>query len=342
MIEVRDEGIILRKTKRSFENEAVLNPACIEKDGIIHMYYRAVAKGNYSTLGYCQLDKNNRVIKRWDKPFMVPEFKYEQHGIEDPRIEKIDDLFYLFYTAYDGKNARIAYAISKDLEKFEKKGLISPSITYDKAEDIFRNSCCLQEKYFLFESFYKEKHGLDVLLWEKDAFLLPKKIKGNFVLFHRVLPGIQIVKFKKFEELKSVGYWKKYLKNLGKNIVLDPKHWFEIRNIGGGCAPIETKKGWLLIYHAVEDSGQGKVYHAAAALIDKNNPLKLISRLNYPLFSPTKPWEKKGMVNNVVFPTSALLKNGRVTVYYGAADKLIAAKSFNLSELLNEFARTKI
>jgi predicted GH43/DUF377 family glycosyl hydrolase len=342
MIEVKDEGIILKRTKRNFENHAVLNPACIEKDGIIHMYYRAVAKGNYSTLGYCQLDAKNKVIERWDKPFMVPEFKYEKQGIEDPRIEKLDNTYYLFYTAYDGKNARIAYAVSQDLKKFEKKGLISPSITYDKAEDVFRNSRCLQEKYFLFESFYKEKHGTGVLLWEKDAFLLPKKIKGKFVLFHRILPGIQIVKFKNFEEIKSVGFWKKYLKNLGKNIVIDPKHWFEIRNIGGGCAPIETKKGWLLIYHAVEDGGKGKVYHAAAALLDKNNPLKLISRLDYPLFSPQESWEKNGVVDNVVFPTSALLKDGRVTVYYGAADKLIAAKSFNLSELLDEFARIKI
>lgn len=341
MIEVKDEGVVLGKTRRKFESNAVLNPACIEKDGIIHMYYRAVAKGNYSTLGYCQLDLKNRVVKRWKKPFMVPEYKYEKHGIEDPRIEKIDDIYYLFYTAYDGINARIAYAVSKDLKKFDKKGLISPTITYDKAEDIFRTSCCLQEKYFLFESYYKEKHGTDVLLWEKDAFLLPKKINGKFVLFHRILPGIQIVYFKDFEEIKSIKFWKRYLKNLGKNIVMDPKHWFEIRNIGGGCAPIETKKGWLLIYHAVEDSGKGKIYHAAAALLDKKNPLKLLSRLDYPLFSPEKSWEKKGNVNNVVFPTSALLKNGRVTVYYGAADKLIAAKSFNLSELLNEFERTK-
>ncbi|MFH1183366.1 MAG: pesticidal protein Cry7Aa [Candidatus Moraniibacteriota bacterium] len=342
MIEIRDEGIILKKTKRDFENNAVLNPACVEKDGITHMFYRAVAKGNFSTLGYCQLDEKNKLIKRCKKPFMVPEFDYEKHGIEDPRIEKLDDKYYLFYTAYDGKNARIAYAVSKDLKKFVKKGLISPSITYDKAEDIFRSSCCLQEKYFLFESFYKEKHGLDVLLWEKDAFLLPKKIKGKFILFHRILPGIQIVAFKDFKELKLVEFWKKYLKNLGKNIVIDPKHWFEIRNIGGGCAPIETKKGWLLIYHAVEDSGKGKVYHAAAALLDKGNPLKLISRLDYPLFSPQEFWEKNGIVSNVVFPTSALLKKGRVTVYYGAADKLIAAKSFNLSELLDEFAKTKI
>ena len=341
MLDIKEEGIILKKTKRKFESDGVLNPACIEKGGIVHMFYRAVAKGNYSTLGYCQLDKNNKVIERWKKPFMVPEFQYEMHGIEDPRIEKIDDLYYLFYTAYDGKNARIAYAVSKDLKNFEKKGLISPSITYDKAEDIFRNSCCLQEKYFLFESYYKEKHGRNVLLWEKDAFLLPRKVNGKFALFHRVLPRIQIAYFKDFKELKSVKFWKKYFKNLGKNIVVDPKYWFEIRNVGGGCPPIETKEGWLLIYHAVEDTNHGKIYHAAAALLDKKNPVKILGRLDYPLFSPNEPWERIGIVNDVVFPTGAILRKGRVTVFYGAADQLIAAKSFKLSDLLNEFKKSK-
>lgn len=341
MFDIKDEGIILEKTNRKFENRAVLNPACIEAGGITHMFYRAVAKGNFSTLGYCRLDEKNKLIDRGKKPFLVPEFDYEKQGIEDPRIEKLDDLYYLFYTAYDGKNARIAYAVSKDLINFEKKGLISPSITYDEAEDFFRKSCCLQEKYFLFESFYKEKHGLDVLLWEKDAFLLPKKIKGQYMLFHRILPGIQLVYFKDFQELKSVKFWKRYLKNLGDNIVIDPKYWFEIRNVGGGCPPIETEKGWLLIYHAVEDTNHGKVYHAAAALLDKNNPLKIVGRLNYPLFSPNEPWERMGSVSNVVFPTSAILRKGRVIVFYGAADQLIAAKSFKLSDLLNEFKKNK-
>ncbi|MBM3255878.1 MAG: pesticidal protein Cry7Aa [Candidatus Moranbacteria bacterium] len=341
MLDIKDEGVILEKSKHKFENEAVLNPGCIEENEVIHMFYRAVEKGNYSTLGYCQLDKNNRLIERHDKPFMVPQFDYEKHGIEDPRIQKIGDTYYLFYTAYDGKNARIAYALSRDLKTFEKRGLVSPSMTYDEAEDIFRKSCGLQEKYFLFESFYKEKHGLDVLLWEKDAFLLPEKIKGKFVLFHRILPGIQIVHFKDFEELKSIAFWKEYLKNLGKNIVIDPKNWFEIRNVGGGCPPIETKKGWLLIYHAVEDTNHGKVYHAAVALLDKKNPLKVLSRLNYPLFSPNEPWERIGVVNNVVFPTSAILRSGRVTVFYGAADQLIAAKSFKLSDLLDELKKNK-
>jgi len=272
---------------------------------------------------------------------LVPEFDYEKQGMEDPRVIKVEDTYYLFYTAYDGKDARIAYAVSRDLEKFEKQGLVSPSFTYDEAEDIFRYSH-LQERYFLFESFYKEKHGPDVMLWEKDAFLLPKKIKEKFMLFHRILPGIQVICCDELAQLKDPEYWKNYLKDLENYVVLDPKHWFEIRNIGGGCVPLETEEGWLLIYHAVEDTKFGKVYHAAAALLDKNNPKKVIGRLDYPLFSPSNNWEKEGAVSNVVFPTGAIIKEGRVIVYYGAADKLIAAKSFKLTDILDEFKRIKI
>jgi len=339
MLEVKDEGIILKKTHLEFENEAVLNPACIEIGGITHMFYRAVKKGNYSSIGYCQL-QDNQVIKRYDHPVIAPEFEYEQHGTEDPRVIKLDNLYYLFYTAYDGKNARVAYATSHDLVTFEKKGLITPSITYDKAEDIFRSGK-LQERYFLFESYYKEKHGKDVLLWEKDAFLLPKKINNQFCLFHRILPGIQLIYFNDFKDLTEE-YWIEYLKNLDKYVVLDPKKWFEIRNIGGGCPPVEVDEGWLLIYHAVEDTSKGKVYHAAAALLDKNDPLKVIGKLPYPMFSPTEQWEKEGTVNDVVFPTGTIVKDGKITVYYGAADQLIAAKTFDLKELISEIQKANI
>jgi predicted GH43/DUF377 family glycosyl hydrolase len=91
-----------------------------------------------------------------------------------------------------------------------------------------------------------------------------------------------------------------------------------------------------LIYHGVEDALQGKIYHAGAALLDFDNPTKVIGRLKKPLFSPVEPWEKHGDVNNVVFPTGTVLKDGRLFIYYGAADKRIAAKSLEIEELLKE------
>ena len=121
--------------------------------------------------------------------------------------------------------------------------------------------------------------------------------------------------------------------------ILDPKYGFEVNYIGGGCPPIETKEGWLLIYHGVCETTIGKTYHAAAALLDINNPRKVIARLEQPLFSPSQEWEKEGVVNHVVFPTGTALFGDDLYIYYGAADKHTAVAKVSLQELLNELKK---
>ena len=338
MITVKNEGIILEKTNLEFENKAVFNPACIQVDGVTHMFYRAINHNDVSSVGYCQL-VDNKVVKRLKEPVLFPEYDYEKKGVEDPRITLLEGIYYLLYTAYDGKNALIAYATSKDLVHFVKQGLISPKISYDEAEDIFRGSKKVIERYTAYEMFCKEKGGKDILLFEKNASLFPQKFNHKFALLHRILPGIQIIYFNNFSELTE-NRWRDYLKNLGDFIVLDPLFWFENRKIGGGCPPIKTKDGWLIIYHAVEDTPFGEIYHASAALLDLKNPLKVLGRLKEPLFSPETSWEKSGVINNVVFPTGAVIKDKRLYIYYGAADKLIAARSVDLTELLTELKKT--
>lgn len=339
MIEVKNEGIILESSRNAFDGQAVLNPACIEVGGVTHMFYRAVRQGDMvSSIGYCQLSAN-KVVKRLDQPVLFPEYDYEKKGVEDPRIVFLDGVYYLFYTAYDGKNAIIAYATSTDLINFIKCGVISPRITYAEAGKLLGFSKIrVREKYFLFESYIKDRQGVEILLWEKDAFIFPKKFNNKFALVHRILPGIQVIYFDDFKDLTD-DYWREYLRNLGGYVLLDSEYKFETRNIGGGCPPIETKDGWLLIYHGVEDSIQGRVYHAAAALLDLDDPTKVIGRMKQPLFSPTEKWEKRGDIDNVVFPTGTILKDGRLYIYYGAADKLIAAKSVDIEELLTELKK---
>jgi len=341
MVEVKNEGIILESSQNTFENQAVLNPACIEKDGIVHMFYRGVRQGDMtSSIGYCQL-VDNKVIQRSDKPVLFPEHDYEKKGLEDPRIVFLDGIYYLFYTVYDGKNALVAYATSTDLVNFTKHGVISPRITYTEASNLFSASKIkIREKYFFFTSYIRDRQGSDILLWEKDAFIFPEKINNKFALVHRILPGIQVIYFDDFKDLTD-DYWRTYLKNLGEYILLDPISRFESRNIGGGCPPIKTKDGWLLIYHGVEDSRRGRIYHAAAALLDLECSTKVTARLKRPLFSPSEKWEKQGDVNNVVFPTGTVLKDGRLYIYYGAADKCIGAKSVDMEELLTELKKNK-
>lgn len=339
MVSVKREGILLKPTNLNFENYAVMNPGCIKVGNDVHMFYRAVRKGNHSTIGYCRLEGPLKVVERWKEPVMTPEFDYEKRGVEDPRIVYLNGVYYMFYVAHDGKNALVAYATGRDLKKWGKKGVITPRITYDEAEDFFPKHK-LKDRYFFFESFYKTEHAKDVLLWEKDAFLFPKKFNGKFALVHRILPDIQVIYFRDFKELTDE-YWKNYLKHLGDYVVLESKYWYESRHIGGGCPPIETPEGWLLIYHSAEDSNKGRIYHAGAALLDRKNPCKVIGRLKNPLFSPEERWEKRGNVKNVVFPTGAAVFGKRLYIYYGAADTRIAVASLDMNEILQKLLKSR-
>lgn len=337
MFAVKKEGVILEKTNLEFENQAVLNPAIIKVGNEIHMFYRAVKKGNYSSIGYAKLKGPLEVVERSTEPILVPEHDYEKHGMEDPRIVwfEEDQLYYLFYTAFDGQNARGAYAISKDLKTFEKKGLITPSIPYDKAEQFFGHRI-LGDKYYSFEKIYYPQREKNILLWEKDVFLLSKKINGKYALIHRILPEMQVIYFNSFEDLKDDHFWKDYLGHLSDYIVLKSKFKHESRNIGGGAPFLDFNEGYLAIYHAVEKTRKGNIYHAAAALLHKDDPTKVIGKLENPLFSPEESWEKEGDVGNVVFPTGTAIFDDILYIYYGAADSRIAVASVKHHDLLEE------
>jgi len=120
MISVQNEGIIISETEFDFENDGVLNPAILQDGNTVHMFYRAVRKGNFSTIGYAKLEGPLKVVYRKEEPLISPSKDYEMHGIEDPRIVKIDNLYYLTYCSYDGINALGALATSKDLEHLEE------------------------------------------------------------------------------------------------------------------------------------------------------------------------------------------------------------------------------
>lgn len=335
MVQVKKLGVILEPTKNLFERTAVLNPGIWQEGNNIQMFYRALDEDHCSTIGYARLDDPMNVVERWDKPILMGEYAYESKGMEDPRIVKIGDTFYLFYVAHDGKNAITAYATSKDLRTFSKHGVVSPIIAYREFDEI-NNELRLKDAYSFFASYYQEEAGIDVLIWHKDVFAFPRKIKGKYALLHRILPDIQIAFFDSFEQLQTRDFWLKELKKMPEHVLLENKHWFETRNIGGGCPPIETADGWLIIFHTVEEKNQGRTYHACAALLDRENPLKVIGRLHEPLFSPTEEWETQGFVSNVVFPTGTALFGDTLYIYYGAADKRIAVASLSLSELLAE------
>jgi predicted GH43/DUF377 family glycosyl hydrolase len=343
MVTIEKLGIILSPTEKAFENTAVLNPGVYQEGNTVHFLYRAVQKGNFSTIGYARTEGPVKMVERTEKPIIIQDFDYEKQGVEDTRIVKIEDTYYITYTAYDGVNAMGALATSKDLIHFEKHGIITPQVNYQEYETHvnFCNKSKLNPKYHEYYNLFAQI-GLETdetrLLRDKDVVLFPRKINGQFVLLHRIWPGIQIVKFDNWNEL-NLSFWENYLQNLTQYIVLDPKDAYEVNYIGAGCPPIETPDGWLLIYHGVHETTRGRIYHAKAALLHLEKPEMEISRLPYPLFSPTKQWEIEGEVNDIVFPTGHALFGNDLYIYYGAADKHIAVAKMNINELLLELKK---
>ncbi len=340
--------IFLKPTENEWESRAVFNPTVIKEKQTIHMIYRAVSSKTISYLGYAKIKANK--IERKDNPLILPTKNYEISGIEDPRLTKIGNTYYLLYTAYDGKTARIAYAVSKNLKDWEKKGIISPQILTKEAIKLvkIKKYKDIWAKRNLFHS--------SAYLWDKDAILLPEKIRGEYVMIHRLAPDIQIVKFKDFSELQNDSFWKNYIKNLEDHVIMRRKHTWESEFIGGGAVPIKTKQGWLFIYHGVglmpskflpnsihnlfrklNFLKKQREYSVGVALLELKHPEREIERLSKPLFKPELEWEKKGHIKNVVFPEGTILEKDKLKIYYGASDSVIGLAETNFKKLMKEF-----
>ncbi len=302
----RHSSTILDPIKtNAWESQAVFNPAAIRDGEHIHMVYRAVEGDNYSTLGYAKLSREGKIIDRWPQPIMQREAPYEKRGVEDPRMTKHDGRYYLVYVAYDGMTVRVCLASTTDFKNVERHGIIIPEV------------------------------------WDKDAMFFSEPVKEKLVLMHRIEPDIQIAFFDNIPHLlkSEHGYWKKYLDNLDKYTVMRPRYSWEAKKIGGGAPPILTQAGWLVIYHGVDEK---LVYRAGAALLDYENPLRVIARFPEPILEPERDFEKVGDVPNVVFPTATALFDDELLVYYGGADRAIGMATASMSELLHELQRHKI
>jgi predicted GH43/DUF377 family glycosyl hydrolase len=337
MISIKKEGIILEKTTHGFENSGVLNPAILRDNGVVHMFYRAVRTGNYSSIGHCTLKNGLIAENRTDIPVLYPQYEYEKQGVEDPRIVKIENTYYLTYTAYDGVNALGALAVSKDLINWEKSGLIAPEYSYEEFKHLAESRGEISEKYFRFNGKYivAKKQGKKILLWDKNIVPFPRRINGKLFFLHRIKPDIQLISVSDLSELTH-SFWDNIFLHFTDYILISPKYDHEVSYVGGGCPPIETDKGWLLIYHGVHDTVDGYVYCVCASLLAIENPSYEIARLPYPLFKPEHDYELHGTVNNICFPSGAQIENDTLYIYYGAADEHIACASVSLTELLNE------
>lgn len=306
MIKFNRTGVIMRPLKDKFGSFARFNPGVLLKDDVVHMLYRATNSDikdnqNYiSSIAYARLDTNTNIQYDSNEMVIYPTMPEEVKGCEDPRIVEFEGDFYIFYTAYDGIMARVAIARTDDFIHYKKLGII---------------------KHFT---------------WDKDAFIFPERINGKIAYLHRVEPSIQLDYFESFDELLSINAWIDYEKKVDTSTIMKREYFWENQKIGGSVPPIKTEKGWLLLYHAVDDNF---IYRGSVALLDLEDPSRVIARIPYPLLEPQEDYELFGDVNNVVFPEGGYIYKGELFVYYGAADKYIALAKIGVNELLDELGR---
>jgi predicted GH43/DUF377 family glycosyl hydrolase len=166
---------------------------------------------------------------------------------------------------------------------------------------------------------WNSRHYPFPMVDNKHACLFPEKIKGKWVMFHRIPPHIWIA-------------YSDDLINWGDTgIVISPKKEWEYFKVGGGAPPIKTNEGWLIIYHAVDREWN---YSLGAAVADLNQPHKIIKRGKEPILVPHEEYEIKGDVPNVIFTCGAILKDDKIYLYYSGADTVMCVATTELSELL--------
>ena len=181
-----------------------------------------------------------------------------------------------------------------------------------------------------FVTFHQKENAF--LPFNRNGVLFPRKINGKFGLLSRPsdnghTPFGEIF----YSESPDLTYWGKH------RWVMKPVSPWEATKIGPGPVPIETAEGWLMIYHGVLTSCNGFVYSIGAALLDLEQPWKVIGRARDYLMSPQALYECVGDVPNVTFPVSALHdpEDGRLSIYYGGADTVVALAFGYVSEIID-------
>lgn len=237
------------------------------------------------------------------QPVMVPEpdrYPEELWGIEDPRITYVPDLrqYAVVYTSYSRGGPGVSLALTRDFMTFERLGVtMSPE--------------------------------------DKDAALLPYKIKGRWAMIHRPVTGL------------GAHIWISYspdMRHWGDHrLILEARRggWWDANKIGLSPPLIETSEGWLMIYHGVRQTAGGCLYRLGLALFDLENPERVRYRGENWVFGPEEMYEREGDVDNVVFPCGCTMADDGDTLrmYYGAADTSICLATASIKQLLDWLRR---
>ncbi len=313
--------LISPESKNAWEAFNTFNPAAIYEAGKVHIFYRAQGFDYVSSIGYATSSDGTKIDKRLPWPIFSPTQPFESTkkpgqlntaytsggcgGCEDPRVTQVENRVYMTYVAFDGVTEPRIALTSITLKNFlnqnwlwKKPVLISPPGVVDKS-----------------------------------ACLLPEKINGQYVIFHRVFPDI-LIDF--VDSLDFSGG--RYLKGQYRIKPRSPM-WWDSRKIGAGAPPLKTRDGWLLIYQAVDDK-EGYRYKVGAMLLDLDDPTKVLYRSRQPIIEPNQWYDNDGFKAGVVYPCGAVIIGDTLFVYYGGADSYVCVATANLENFLHQLKTT--
>ena len=305
--------------------------------------------------------KNHEVLfSRYERnPILTADdWPYPVHTVFNPGVTKLKDgTTLLLVRAEDRRGiSHLSVARSKngidgweidnspsfepDPDNYQEElwGIEDPRITYMEEEDRYAIAYTAYTKNGPgvalatttdFVTF--ERQGLVMQPDDKDAALMPRKFKGEYTLVHRPVSEA------------SANMWISYspdLRNWGGHKQLLPARrgaWWDANKIGLSPPPMETDRGWLMLYHGVRQSCGGCLYRLGLALFDLEDPEICLLRGDRWLFAPEAHYEREGDVPNVVFPCGWTVDDDgdTISMYYGAADTCIALAKGSVQGLLN-------
>ena len=315
--------LINPKKHSTWEDEAIFNPAAIlDDEGMVHLLYRAVGSNGLSQIGHAKSADGNFFDDHSPYPVHQPERgsglpaddemtgpkEYNPNyytsgggwgGCEDPRAVVIDDRVYMNYVAFEGwHSVRIA-------------------LTSILLEDLKKSRWNWKKSVLI--SPPGEAH--------KNWVLFPEKVNGKYAILHSLSPEVLI----EYVENLEVFNGKKFIRSKapsGGRV----EHW-DNRVRGAGAPPIKTEDGWLLLYHAMDNSDPNK-YKLGAMLLSLDDPTKITHRSPAAILSPEMPYENDGKPG-VIYASGAIVKDGNLYVYYGGGDKCICNAHTPMRELLD-------
>lgn len=270
-----------------WESAGTFNPAVVERGEKIVMLYRAQDKQGTSRLGIAESVDGIHFTRR-DQPVLSPEAPYEKDGgVEDPRLVKFGDTYYLTYTGYNKTDAQLCFATSKDLIHWNRKGVIIPA-----------------------------NKGNWNVKWTKSGAIVPQKINGKYWMYFLGTSADG----KDQAGLASSPDLLHWTEATQTPVLSVRPGQFDSRVAEPGPAPLVTPEGIVLIYNGADDK---LVYRTGIAVFDRNDPAKMLWRSDSPVFSPERDWEKVGQVPNVVFVEGMVKQDNRYLFYYGGSDKYV-------------------